>query len=406
MASHSLAFAHSVSTGQQHYASMEVWSIVSQQVGLKMNMDKTKIMSNVHVTPVPVIVGNDALEVVDHYVYLGQVVQLGSPTSTKRSPEESNSDGQRSGNFILTTSFVSGLPFTSISSIASLKSSAESLSNEDSLPISPAIPITVSHCWAKASPLDFHISLSRAIFGHSLNSASRWYGNNSCKVMQNSQEAWDALSSAYEDKGLGRRISLERKLYRYCLDDFDSNIEMYINAVMSTVQDLADIGKIMEDASIAAILLGGLSPQYAPLVMALENSNIDITVDLIKTKLLNELNKPAIDNPGTALRTRMNQNKPSTSKSKKPIVCYDCMEPGDKRPDCPIKRTRRRDPFKLWHRRLGHLCRIGMDQLRKGHAVGVDYSEVDKEPCIPCIEGDDKEHRYPGFDELNKPRIH
>ncbi|KAI8420615.1 hypothetical protein MSG28_007859 [Choristoneura fumiferana] len=50
-------------------------SIVSQQVGLKMNMDKTKIMSNV--TPVPVIVGSDVLEVVDHYVYLGQVVQLG-----------------------------------------------------------------------------------------------------------------------------------------------------------------------------------------------------------------------------------------------------------------------------------------------------------------------------------------
>ncbi|KAI8433032.1 hypothetical protein MSG28_013899 [Choristoneura fumiferana] len=56
-------------------------SIVSQQVGLKMNMDKTKIMSNVHVTPVPVIVGNDALEVVDLYVYLGQVVQLGQSIS-------------------------------------------------------------------------------------------------------------------------------------------------------------------------------------------------------------------------------------------------------------------------------------------------------------------------------------
>ncbi|KAI8426200.1 hypothetical protein MSG28_005130 [Choristoneura fumiferana] len=39
-------------------------------------------------------------------------------------------------------------------------------------------PITVSHCWAKASPLDFHISLSRAIFGHSLNSASRTKMNN------------------------------------------------------------------------------------------------------------------------------------------------------------------------------------------------------------------------------------
>lgn len=49
----------------------------SQRVGLRMNMDKTKIMSNAHVVPSPVHVGNTTLEVVDHYVYLGQAVQLG-----------------------------------------------------------------------------------------------------------------------------------------------------------------------------------------------------------------------------------------------------------------------------------------------------------------------------------------
>ena len=52
-------------------------SRVSQLVGLQMNMDKTKVMSNAHVIPVPVLVGNAILEVVDHYVYLGQTVQLG-----------------------------------------------------------------------------------------------------------------------------------------------------------------------------------------------------------------------------------------------------------------------------------------------------------------------------------------
>ncbi|CAK1584434.1 unnamed protein product [Parnassius mnemosyne] len=58
---------------------------VSQRIGLKMNMDKTKIMFNVHVTPMPVVVGNTKLEVVgntklevvDEYVYLGQIVRLG-----------------------------------------------------------------------------------------------------------------------------------------------------------------------------------------------------------------------------------------------------------------------------------------------------------------------------------------
>ncbi|CAG4968657.1 unnamed protein product [Parnassius apollo] len=49
----------------------------SQRIGLKMNMNKTKIMFNVHVTPMPVVVGSTMLEVVDEYVYLGQIVRLG-----------------------------------------------------------------------------------------------------------------------------------------------------------------------------------------------------------------------------------------------------------------------------------------------------------------------------------------
>ncbi|CAK1582477.1 unnamed protein product [Parnassius mnemosyne] len=50
---------------------------VSQRIGLKINMDKTKIMFNVHVTPMPVVVRSTKLEVVDEYVYLGQIVRLG-----------------------------------------------------------------------------------------------------------------------------------------------------------------------------------------------------------------------------------------------------------------------------------------------------------------------------------------
>ncbi|XP_045452421.1 uncharacterized protein LOC123661502 [Melitaea cinxia] len=49
---------------------------VSQRVGLKLNMDKTKIMSNVHVAPAPVRIGNTVLEVVDQYIYLEQLIQL------------------------------------------------------------------------------------------------------------------------------------------------------------------------------------------------------------------------------------------------------------------------------------------------------------------------------------------
>ncbi|CAK1581643.1 unnamed protein product [Parnassius mnemosyne] len=50
---------------------------VSQRIGLKMNMDITKIMFIVNVTSMPVVVGSTKLEVFDEYVYLGQIVRLG-----------------------------------------------------------------------------------------------------------------------------------------------------------------------------------------------------------------------------------------------------------------------------------------------------------------------------------------
>lgn len=51
---------------------------VSKQVGLKMNMDKTKVTSNVHVAPLPDSVGSSTLEALDQYIYRGQLVQEGS----------------------------------------------------------------------------------------------------------------------------------------------------------------------------------------------------------------------------------------------------------------------------------------------------------------------------------------
>ncbi|CAH2227326.1 jg17697 [Pararge aegeria aegeria] len=50
---------------------------VSQQVGLRMNMSKTKIMSDAHVPLHPIIVGSSALEIVEEYIYLGHTIQLG-----------------------------------------------------------------------------------------------------------------------------------------------------------------------------------------------------------------------------------------------------------------------------------------------------------------------------------------
>ncbi len=46
----------------------------SLKVGLKMNMKKTKIMYNKHLIGQQIMVGNEALELVEEYTYLRQMV--------------------------------------------------------------------------------------------------------------------------------------------------------------------------------------------------------------------------------------------------------------------------------------------------------------------------------------------
>ena len=55
----------------------------SRRVGLGMNLDKTKVMFNEYVIPSPVTVEGVVVEVVSHYTYLGQMVQLGKNNFTK-----------------------------------------------------------------------------------------------------------------------------------------------------------------------------------------------------------------------------------------------------------------------------------------------------------------------------------
>jgi len=48
----------------------------------------------------------------------------------------------------------------------------------------------------------------------------------------------------------------------------------------------------------------------------------------------------------------------------------------------------------LWHKRLGHLNRIGMDLLRKGMVYGISFEkDGPTEQCIACLEG--KQARFP-----------
>lgn len=104
---------------------------------------------------------------------------------------------------------------------------------------------------------------------------------------ETAQLAWDKLEKAFEDRGLSRQVGLLHKLIKSDLSSCGS-MEDYVNQVMSTAHQLIGVGFKIPDLWIGMILLAGLPEEYRPMIMALENSGVNITGDYIKTKLLQE----------------------------------------------------------------------------------------------------------------------
>jgi hypothetical protein len=105
--------------------------------------------------------------------------------------------------------------------------------------------------------------------------------------VETTMDAWNAWQSAYEDKGVNRRCILLGKLFDVKLKNFN-NMENYVTQVLKTAQEIASTGKALDDDLIATLLLRGLTPEYKPMSLALENSGVELTTDYIKIKLLQE----------------------------------------------------------------------------------------------------------------------
>ncbi|KAJ2945169.1 hypothetical protein O0L34_g9235 [Tuta absoluta] len=59
---------------------------------------------------------------------------------------------------------------------------------------------------------------------------------------KSAQDAWNKLAAIFEDRGLYRRVLLLRQLHRIEYKSYNS-MQEYINAIMTIVSQLSDIGK-------------------------------------------------------------------------------------------------------------------------------------------------------------------
>lgn len=105
------------------------------------------------------------------------------------------------------------------------------------------------------------------------------------KDAKTAQEVWANLKRLYDDSGFMRKIGLLRTLISSRLENHQS-MESYINQIVETSQKLRRTGFKIDEEWVGSLLLAGLPEKFAPMIMAVEHSGINITSDSIKTKLL------------------------------------------------------------------------------------------------------------------------
>lgn len=145
-----------------------------------------------------------------------------------------------------------------------------------------------------------------------------------CKT---AREVWYNLQRAFDDKGLTRKVGLLKDLVNTTLES-SSSVEDYINKIMTTAHKLRSIEFDINEEWLGTLMLAGLPDVYAPMIMGLESSGIQINADFIKTKLLQEI-KPA--DSGAALYINY--------KKLKGVRCYNCNRYGHYAKFCKIQRN-------------------------------------------------------------------
>lgn len=146
---------------------------------------------------------------------------------------------------------------------------------------------------------------------------------------KNSKEAWEALKNAFEDKGLNNRCRLLSRLVSLKLEQF-MTVREYVTSVLTTAQELSDIGKEVDDELLAALLLQGLTQEFQPMRLAIENSNTQLTTDFVKTKLfqMEDAYVSGTSNSSALFSKKHKGKSQKTQKSKTySIKCYICGGP-------------------------------------------------------------------------------
>lgn len=165
------------------------------------------------------------------------------------------------------------------------------------------------------------------------------------KETESAKEVWDTIAKAFDDSGIPRKVTILNQLVSIRLIRFQS-MERYINEILLYWNKSKIAGFKIDEDIIASLMLGGLPEEYQALILGIENSAKELTVDYVKTVLLQGIKDPfhkgeengrafAVKTVSKGFKNKQrkcftcgsgNHISPSCPKKKEKAKCYNCGE--------------------------------------------------------------------------------
>ena len=168
---------------------------------------------------------------------------------------------------------------------------------------------------------------------------------------QTSKEAWDSLSSHFEEKTLSKKIMYRRQLYALKKES-DTTMTEHINKLKTISEHLESLDDAVLEKDLVMILISSLTEDYNNLITTLETLDEEkLTWDYVRDRICAEYErkkeqKVKVKGPEDALfcdghcgnRNKNYGSRIRNESNEKRFPCHHCQEIGHYIKDCPKKR--------------------------------------------------------------------
>lgn len=171
-------------------------------------------------------------------------------------------------------------------------------------------------------------------------------------------DTWESLKST-------RKVTVLNKLVRMTIVAADNNMKKYVQMMLSNWNEVKATGFKIDEEVIASIILGGLPAEYRPMILGIENSAAELTVDYVKKVLLQEVLEDRMEkgNIETVLACNIKSKKGNKKRkcftcgslyhlsfeckqNKKRRKCFNCGRTSHLAKDCRMPKKKQSDDNK------------------------------------------------------------